>query len=240
MEIGTKNNDRNPGRFPVGTIVALVLALIAIIVVIIFHKTIRAPLQPEETDIPEIKTEMKISLKKNDAKTLPTEFSILEIGKESNKVIFKGYIVDAGGDVNVPDPKFWTIEIILPEDSKVKLIPYGGFYHDYRLFPLEKKTERRFNEQLKDWVWNDIWFLSLQKKEQPPILLRMNTPVVIEELYARLKVSEGNDKGAVIGRLYEGDTFTLHDEEFIVNAIKEDEVVILDNMQRFITLSKSK
>jgi hypothetical protein len=177
-----------------------------------------------------------------DPKSIPQMFVVHEIGSQLVDILFKGFIVHAGGEYDVPDPKYWALEINWGRDTKTKIIPYGGYFHGYRLFPLVKTIEMRPNPRLGEGVKVpfEIWSLTIQKKNRKKIVVNRNEEVRESELYTRLRVTRGPDKNKIIGPLYDTDKFTANSKTFTVQSVMEDEVLLTDEKNQKIVLRKGR
>ena len=173
-----------------------------------------------------------------DPKSIPQLFAIAEIGQQPVDILFKGYIVHDGGDINKPDPAYWAIELNWGRNTQTKILQYGGYFHGYRVYPLEKKVERVFNPALNDWVETDIWFLTIQKKGRKPIVIRQNTEAREQEPYVKLRILRGADKGKTTDKLYDTDKFYANGDEFTVLSVSDKEVIIQDKNQNLIKIQR--
>jgi hypothetical protein len=177
-----------------------------------------------------------------DPKSVPQMFVVHEIGAQLVDILFKGFIVNEGGDYDKPDPEYWALEINWGKGAKTKIIPYGGYFHRYRLYPLEKRTEMRPNPRLGPGVKVpfEIWSLTIQKKNRKAIVVDMHEEVRENELYTRLRVTRGADKNKVLGPLYDADRFTANSKEFTVESVLEDQVILTDEKGQEVIIRKGR
>ena len=100
------------------------------------------------------------------------------------------------------------------------------------------KKEKVWKESLQDYIENDVWYLTIQKKGRQPIVVRMKTEARENEFYTRLRVTRRRDKGKTTERLYDTEKFTANDKEYTILRIAEKEVKLLDEKRNIITLKK--
>jgi len=153
-------------------------------------------------------------------------------------ILFKGYIVEPGGNHQKPDPAFWSVQLNWGRGTQTRIIRYGDFFHAYKMSLLERKEEKVFNEAIGDWVKTEVWFLTIQKKDHKPITVRMNTEAREHELYLKLRIPVGVDGKYDIRKFYDSDTFTVNGEEYTVFKVADTEAIIKDKNNNSIILTE--
>ena len=175
-----------------------------------------------------------------DPKSIPKTLVIVEIGREPVDILFRGYIVNEGGDPEKPDPLSWVLQINWGKYADTSFIPYGGYFRGYRMYPLAKKIETTWNPAIGENVTEDIWALTIQKKNRQPIYVIKDKTALEQEAYAILRITSGPDKDKRIDKLYDTEKFTANGIEYTVLSVaaEEKQVILMDAKGNTIRLNK--
>lgn len=152
-------------------------------------------------------------------------------------LLFKGYIVKAGGDPAVIDPAFWIVALNCGLDPMTRLVRLGDTWHGYKVGPLEKKKVRRTDRhgRIPDW-FEDVYVLTIQRPGEDPIKLERGRWVVVEVLLVDLEVARGVDAGAAVEGKTVGDTVTVSGIDYTITELHDEAVTVKDDKGREYTL----
>ena len=78
-----------------------------------------------------------------DPKSIPSPFRITNQFRKQVDILFQGYTIKEGGSSDEIDAKYWVILLNYGRNTRSKLVPLGGYFRGYQLWPLEKKTVQR-------------------------------------------------------------------------------------------------
>jgi len=175
-----------------------------------------------------------------DPKSIPKTLVIVEMGREPVDILFRGYIVNEGGDPEKPNPLFWVLQINWGKYAETSFIPYKGYFRGYRMIHLDKKIEKTWNPAIGEYVTKDVSVLTIQKKDQKPIYVVLNKTALEQEAYAILRITSGPDKGNKTKKLYDTELFTANGVEYTVMSVaaEEKQVILMDAKENFIRLNK--
>jgi len=149
-----------------------------------------------------------------DKKSIPSPFRLTNNYRRPIDVRFKGYIVKAGGDAKVIDADFWDLQMNFGSAVDMAVIPLGGYYRGYRLWPLEKGKIKIDPGGGIPVRWDDIYVLTIQRRGQQPIRLVQDRWARTNETYVDLMVTQGSDNGKTFEGLSVGDTIPANGTTF--------------------------
>lgn len=175
-----------------------------------------------------------------DSASIPKALVIVEIGREQVDILFQGYLVNEGGDAEKPDPAYWVLQINWGKYADTSIVPYGGYFRGYRMYPLRKKVEKVWNESLGIEEIIETWFLTIQKRGRKPIVVGMNMIAHEQESYAKLRITTGIDRGDTTEKLYDTEKFTANGMEYTVLEVNAEkrQVTLMDENENVIRLKK--
>jgi hypothetical protein len=175
-----------------------------------------------------------------DPTSVPKALIIVDIGREQVDILFRGFLVNAGGDADVPDPRFWVLQINWGAQAETSIIPYGGYFRGYRMYPLRKKVEKVWNESLGIEEVKETWYLTIQKRGRKPIVVGMNMIATEQEPYAKLRITTGIDRGKTTQKVYDTEKFTANGMEYTVLLVDAEkrQVTLMDENENIIRLKK--
>lgn len=163
---------------------------------------------------------------------------IAEIGTEKVDILFTGFLVLPGGDPEKPESEFWLISIFWETEKMAKRVPYGAAVHGFKLFPLEKTVQKRWNPRLRKFQTFERWILTLSKDGKEVARLRRGDQIQIDEPYAVLEVKTGEDKWEKTEKLFVDSKFKAGNQDLKVTGIGEDSVTIEGKDGKKIVLKK--
>jgi len=135
---------------------------------------------------------------------------------------FKGYVVKAGGDPDVIDPKFWDVQLNYGREGDTAIVPPDGTWHGYKLGPLER-IQVQGNPAGRP---QHEYVLTIQRPGGQPLKLAMNRWVTTNETYADFVVAQGKDNGQEFTGKTVGQTLPVNNTLYLIGEIRENAVVI--------------
>lgn len=142
----------------------------------------------------------------SDPASRPSELAIVELNQQPVDILFMGYFIEPGGDPDKPDSR-WTIQFNWSTKAGTVFRPFKGYFRGYRLDGLEMKTRLVWYPRLNEWMEKEDWYLTLRKKTGRPIVVKRGEQAREQEVYAKVRVTRGKNKGRTSEKLYEGDLF---------------------------------
>ena len=161
-----------------------------------------------------------------DPASLPAPFRVVRILTKTTDVLFRGFTIRAGGDVDVVDPKYWLVKINWGVKSWTEVLTLGGDFHGWKVESLVKKKVRRESRDGIPAYYQDVYFLTLTKAGSEPVLLEMSKWTRVAESRVDLSVTRGKDAGKVFRKLEAGDSVQSNSARYRVERIRPGEVVL--------------
>ncbi len=161
-----------------------------------------------------------------DPASLPVPFRVVRILTETTDVMFRGYIVKAGGDVDVVDPKYWVVKITWGKDSQTEIAELGDSLHGWKVESVVKRKVRRESRHGIPAYDEDVYFLTLTKAGFEPVVLERGRWTKITESRADLSVTRGKDAGKMLRKLEAGESVEANSARYRVERIRPGEVVL--------------
>ena len=172
----------------------------------------------------------------DDPKSIPSPFRLTKSYRKPIDIRFKGYIIREGGDRNEIDPEFWVLQMNYGRASDTAFIPLGGFFHGYRLYPLDKKKRRVEPGGGIPPYDEDIYVLSIKRRGQEPIKLEKDKWATTNETYVNLLVTRGKDSGKVFKGRTVGDVFVANGQRFDLIEMRGNNTILRGSEGEIYTL----
>ena len=106
-----------------------------------------------------------------DPKSIPSPFRLTNQYRKRVDILFQGYTIKEGGSSAVIDADYWVILLNYGRNTRSKLVPLGGYFRGYRLWPLEKRTVRRTPGGGIPPYDEEVYILTIGRRGQDPIRL---------------------------------------------------------------------
>ncbi|MBN1917361.1 MAG: hypothetical protein JW889_05585 [Verrucomicrobia bacterium] len=139
---------------------------------------------------------------------------------------FTGYIVKAGGNAQVVDPRFWNLLLNYTRGSETEIVPLDSVWHGYKLGPLEKVEAPEPGPEFPPQ--RHAYLLTIQRPGDRPIQLAMHRWTTTNETCADFAVAWGKDEGREFLGKAVGQTLAVNDALYLISAIGPDGVTIGD------------
>ncbi|MBN1916691.1 MAG: hypothetical protein JW889_02175 [Verrucomicrobia bacterium] len=156
-----------------------------------------------------------------DKYSIPSPFRLVQSYRKQIEVRFFGYIIKAGGDANVIDPDTWDLQMNYGRGSETTIIPLGGSYKGYKLWPLQKRQRKVDPGGGIPAYFVDVYVLTIQRPGQQPIQLVQNNWATTNETYIDLTVTQGRDTGKNFDGLTIGEFLSANGERFEVAEVHD-------------------
>jgi hypothetical protein len=171
-----------------------------------------------------------------DPKSIPSPFRLTSSYKKRVDIRFKGYTVNPGGDAEKIDPEYWVLQMNYGRGSDTAFVKLGGYLRGYHLFPLEvSKVLRKGTGGIPDW-YEDVYVLSIQRRNQQPIKLEKGKWGTTNETYVDLEVTRGRDSGKRLTGLTIGDVIPANNQRFEIIEMPENKVILKGSEGEIYTL----
>ena len=148
---------------------------------------------------------------------------------------FKGYTVKEGGDSDVIDPEFWVVQLNYGSQDTA-LVPLGNHFRGYKLFPLEKATQRVEPGGGIPPYDTVVYVLSIQRRGQEAIKLEKGKWGTTNETYVDLLVTRGTDSGKAYKGHTVGDPIVANGQRFEIIEMRDNKVIMKGSEGEIYTL----
>jgi len=116
----------------------------------------------------------------------------LDIAFRPVNILFMGLMVPPGKVLrNPPQPGDCILQINWAGNTRTSMVPLGGFFQDYELYPLERGVETYKPPGISLTVKRDTYFLTIKKKGEQPIRVAKKQTIT-EDLPVATIQAEGN------------------------------------------------
>ena len=171
----------------------------------------------------------------DDPKSIPSPFRMTNQYRRRVDIRFRGYTVKEGGDSDTIDPEFWVVQINYGS-QETALVPLGNHFRGYKLFPLEReKVLRKGKGGIPDW-YEDVYFLSIQRRGQEAIKLEKGKWGTTNETYVDLLVTRGTDSGKAYKGHTVGDAIVANGQRFEIIEMRDEKAIMKGSEGEIYTL----
>jgi hypothetical protein len=161
-----------------------------------------------------------------DPKSIPSPFRITNQYRKQVDILFQGYTIKEGGNRDMIDPDYWVILLNYGRNTRSKLVPLGGYFRGYRLWPLDKQTVHRTPGGGIPPYDEEVYILTIQRSGQDPIRLEKSQWGQTNESYVDLLVTRGRDSGKVFKEQTIGDVISANGTQFEIVEMRGGTVIL--------------
>jgi hypothetical protein len=161
-----------------------------------------------------------------DPKSIPSPFRITNQYRKQVDILFQGYTIKEGGSPDAIDPQYWVILLNYGRNTRSKLVPLGGYFRGYRLWPLEKTVVHRTPGHGIPAFDEEVYVLTIQRSGQNAIRLEKSQWAQTNETYVDLLVTRGRDSGKVFREQTIGDVMSANGTQFEITDMRDGTVIL--------------